>query len=195
MKPLELVLVRHGETTWSRDGRHTGRTDIPLTAAGRRQARLLGARLRCRRFSLVLTSPLQRAAETCRLAGFGDVVRLQDELMEWDYGAYEGRTTPDIRTDVQGWSLWKDGAPGGETAEDVARRVDRLLSELRGAAGDIALFAHGHVLRVLAARWLGLGPAQGKLLTLDPATISVLGYEREVAVIVRWNCPLDASGT
>jgi broad specificity phosphatase PhoE len=188
----EIVLVRHGETLWSRNGQHTGCTDIPLTDEGRRQSERLGDSLRGRRFALVLTSPLQRAAETCRLAGLGDVALLREELMEWDYGAYEGRTTPEIRAEVPGWSLWRDGVPGGETAADVGRRVDRVIAEIGAVDGDVVLFAHGHVLRVLAARWLGLPPTEGRLFALDPATISILGYERETPVIRRWNEPPSA---
>jgi broad specificity phosphatase PhoE len=188
----EVVLVRHGETLWSRNGQHTGCTDIPLTDEGRRQSERLGDSLRGRRFALVLTSPLQRAAETCRLAGLGDVALLREELMEWDYGAYEGRTTPEIRAEVPGWSLWRDGVPGGETAADVGRRVDRVIAEIGAVDGDVVLFAHGHVLRVLAARWLGLPPTEGRLFALDPATISILGYERETPVIRRWNEPPSA---
>ncbi len=187
----EIVLVRHGETLWSRSGKHTGRTDIPLTEEGRGQSERVGDTLRGRQFVLVLSSPLQRAAETCRLAGLGDVAVLREELMEWDYGAYEGRTTPEIRTDVPGWSLWRDGVPGGETAADVGRRVDGVIAELAAVDGDVALFAHGHVLRVLAARWLGLPPADGRLFALDPATISILGHERETPVIRRWNQSLQ----
>jgi probable phosphoglycerate mutase len=192
MRGPEVVLVRHGETLWSRDGKHTGRTDILLTDEGRRQSERVGGTLRGRRFALVLTSPLQRAAETCRLAGLGDVAVFRDELMEWDYGDYEGRTTPEIRTEVPGWSLWRDGVPGGETAADVGRRVDGVLAELRALDGDVAVFAHGHVLRVLAARWLGLPPTEGRLFALDPATISILGYERETPVIRRWNEPVSS---
>ena len=187
MHGLEVVLVRHGETLWSRSGKHTGRTDIPLTEEGRRQSERVGAALGRRRFALVLTSPLQRAAETCRLAGLGEAAVFRDELMEWDYGAYEGRTTPEIRADVPGWSLWRDGVPGGETATDVGRRVNHVLAELGAVDGDVALFAHGHVLRVIAARWLSLPPAEGRLFALDPATISILGHERETPVIRRWN--------
>ena len=187
MPGSEVVLVRHSETLWSRSGKHTGRTDIPLTEEGRRESERVGDTLRGRRFALVLSSPLQRAAETCRLAGLGDVALLREELREWDYGAYEGRTTPEIRTDVPGWSLWRDGVPGGETAADVGRRVDGVIAELGAVDGDVALFAHGHVLRVLAARWLGLPPADGRLFALDPATISILGHERETPVIRRWN--------
>lgn len=187
----EVVLVRHGETAWSRSGQHTGRTDVPLTEAGRRQAELVGARLRTRRFALVLTSPLQRAAETCRLAGFGDVALERGDLMEWDYGAYEGRTTPDIRTEAPGWSLWRNGVSGGESAAEVGLRADRVLAEVRTAQGDVALFAHGHLLRVLAARWLDLPPVDGRLFALHSATISILGYEREMPVVVRWNESCD----
>jgi probable phosphoglycerate mutase len=183
----EVVLVRHGETEWSRTGRHTGRTDIPLTERGRREAQAVGAALRDRQFALVLTSPLERAAETCRLAGFGDRAVQRDELMEWDYGAYEGRKTVDIRQERPGWALWRDGVPDGETAAQVGARVDRVIAELRSVAGEAAVFAHGHLLRVLAARWLGLEPGAGRLFALDPATISILGYERETPVIRMWN--------
>lgn len=183
----QVVLVRHGETDWSSTGKHTGRTDIPLTRRGRREAELIGTRLRGRAFGLVLTSPLQRAAETCRLAGFAEKAQQRDDLMEWDYGDYEGRTTVDIRAEVPGWLLFTDGCPGGESASDVGRRVDRVIAELRSLEGDAALFAHGHVLRVLAARWVGLPPADGRVLALATATISVVGYEREVPVLFRWN--------
>jgi broad specificity phosphatase PhoE len=186
-KTPEVVLVRHGETEWSREGKHTGRTDILLTEHGRRQAQAVGAALRGRRFALVLTSPLTRALETSRLAGFGDVAVQRDELREWDYGAYEGRTTIEIRKEVPGWTLWCDGVPDGETIDDVAARVDRVIAELRSVPGDALLFAHGHVLRVLAARWLGLEPQAGALFALDPASISALGYERETSVIRLWN--------
>jgi len=183
----EVVLVRHGETLWTRSGQHTGRTDIPLTEDGRRQGERVGESLRGRTFALVLTSPLQRAAETCHLAGLGDVAVVREELAEWDYGAYEGRRTVDIRKERPGWSLWRDGVSGGETAADVGRRADRVVEELRSAGGDAAVFAHGHLLRVLAARWLGLPPAEGRLFALDPATISILGCERETPVIRLWN--------
>jgi broad specificity phosphatase PhoE len=183
----EVVLVRHGETEWTREGKHTGRTDIPLTERGRRQARAVGAALQGRRFALVLTSPLARALETCRLAGFGDVSEQRDELREWDYGAYEGRRTIEIREEVSGWTLWRDGVPGGESIQEVTARADRVIAELRSVQGNTLLFAHGHVLRVLAARWLGLEPRAGALFALDPATISTLGYERETSVIRLWN--------
>jgi len=183
----EVVLVRHGETEWSRSGKHTGRTDVPLTEEGRRQAQAVGDALRGRGFALVLTSPLERARETCRLAGFDDQAQTRDELMEWDYGACEGRTTPEIREERPGWTLWRDGVTGGETIEQVASRVDLVIEEIRGADGDALLFAHGHVLRVLTARWLGLEPHAGRLFALDPATLSTLGYERETPVIRVWN--------
>ena len=183
----EVVLVRHGETEWSRDGRHTGRTDVPLTELGREEAIRVGLALRPRRFALVLTSPLSRAFETCRLAGFGDEAQVRDDLVEWDYGAYEGRTTNEIREERPGWTLWDDGVIGGETAEQVGARADRVIAELRATTGDAAVFAHGHLLRVLTARWLALQPTGGALLALDPATMSVLGYERERAVVHSWN--------
>jgi broad specificity phosphatase PhoE len=184
-----LVLVRHGETEWTKSGQHTGRTDIPLTDRGREDAFRLRDQLEGWTFAQVLSSPLSRALETARLAGFGDRVETVDDLREWDYGEYEGRTTADIRTQRRRWSLWLDGAPGGESAADVGARVDRLIKELRDVDGDVVVFAHGHVLRVLTARWLGLTPADGRLFALDPATISVLGYERETPVIRRWNSP------
>jgi probable phosphoglycerate mutase len=183
----ELVLVRHGETAWTVNGQHTSRTDVPLTERGRRDAETLSARLARRAFAVVLTSPLRRAADTCALAGFTDVAESSEDAVEWDYGAYEGRTTAEIRADAPGWSLWHDGVPGGESAAHVADRADRLLARLRRADGDALLFSHGHLLRVLAARWLGLGPAYGRFLALGPASISVLGWEREQAVLARWN--------
>jgi broad specificity phosphatase PhoE len=186
----EVVLVRHGETEWSRAGRHTGRTDVPLTEQGRRQAEAVGAALGDRDFALVLTSPLGRALETCRLAGFGDRAQPRDELMEWDYGVYEGRTTSEIREERPGWTLWRDGVREGETIEQVGRRVDRVLEQIRSLEGDALFFAHGHVLRVLTARWLELEPDAGRLFALDPATLSTLGYERETPVIQLWNQPV-----
>jgi len=190
----ELVLIRHGETEWSRDGRHTGSTDIPLTDEGRREAELVGSWLAGRDFARVLTSPLSRALETCRLAGFGDRAEPREELLEWDYGEYEGLTTPQIRERRPDWYLWRDGCPGGESAADVGRRVDRVVAELREADGDAALFAHGHVLRVLTARWLELDPEKGALFALATATLSVLGWERETAVIRVWNARGALSG-
>jgi probable phosphoglycerate mutase len=182
-----VVLVRHGQTEWSRDGRHTGRTDLPLTEEGRAAARKVGAVLAEYHFVKVLCSPLQRARETCALAGLGEVAEMRPELVEWDYGVYEGRTTTSIRQENPGWSLWRDGAPGGERADNVGARLQPILKELANAGGDVAIFAHGHVLRVLTALWLNLPPADGKLFALDTATISVLGFEREQWVIVKWN--------
>jgi broad specificity phosphatase PhoE len=184
---MEVVLVRHGETEWSRSGQHTGRTDVPLTEAGVRNAELLGPRLERRRFAAVFTSPLSRASETCRLAGLGERAEVREELLEWDYGEYEGITTKDIRAGRPGWLLWRDGCPAGEDARQVGSRADRLIEELRGLDGDAALFAHGHVLRVIAARWVGLPPEAGGQVALSTGTVSVLGYEREVAVIRLWN--------
>jgi len=183
----EVVLVRHGETEWSRELKHTGRTDVPLTDQGRLQARDVAAALHGRQFALVLTSPLGRATETCGLAGFGDAAEQRDELREWDYGAYEGRTTSEIRQEIPGWTVWRGDVLEGETIDDVAARVDRVIAELRATQGDALLFAHGHVLRVLAARWLGLEPQAGALFALDPATLSALGYERETSVVRLWN--------
>ena len=187
----DLVLVRHGETAWSVSGQHTGNTDIPLTDAGRRQAEELGGRLAAWTFARVLSSPLSRALETCRLAGLDDRVEVTDDLREWDYGNYEGRRTVDIRDERPGWSLWADGVPAGETVEDVGRRADRVLASARAAGGHVALFAHGHVLRVLGARWIGLPPDHGARLALSTATLSVLAWERETQVIRRWNDEAD----
>jgi probable phosphoglycerate mutase len=184
---MEVVLVRHGATEWSESGKHTGRTDIPLTAAGVRHAELLRPRLEEHRFAAVFTSPLSRAADTCRLAGLGEGAQKRDALLEWDYGEYEGITTPQIRERHPGWLLWRDGCPGGETATEVGARADALIGELRALDGDFALFAHGHVLRMIAVRWIGLPPASGALFALSTGTLSVVGYEREVAVIRRWN--------
>ncbi|TML14012.1 MAG: histidine phosphatase family protein [Actinobacteria bacterium] len=183
----EVVLVRHGETDWSRAGRHTGRTDVPLTEQGRRQAEAVGVALRDRAFAVVLTSPLARALESCRLAGFGDGAQPRDELMEWDYGAYEGRTTSEIREERPGWTLWRDGVPEGESIDQVGERADSVIDQIRALDGDALLFAHGHFLRVLTARWLELEPSAGRLFALDPATLSALGYERETPVIRLWN--------
>jgi broad specificity phosphatase PhoE len=184
---MEVVLVRHGETEWSRSGQHTGRTDIPLTKAGTRHAAMIAPRLAERRFAAVFSSPLSRAAETCRLAGLRARAELRDELLEWDYGDYEGMTTSEIRERRPGWLLWRDGCPDGEDARQVGARVDALLDEVRGVDGDVALFAHGHVLRVVGARWVALGPEAGGVLALSTATVSKLGYAREVPVIQLWN--------
>ena len=181
----QLWVVRHGETEWSQSGQHTGRTDIPLTEVGREQARALAARLAGHPFALVLTSPSSRAAETARLAGFA--AEPSDDLLEWDYGAYEGRTSDEIRRDNPGWTIWDGGTPGGETLEQVAARVDHAIARCRAADGDALVFAHGHVLRVLAARWVGLPPRDGRLFGLAAATVGVLGYEHDAPVVVTWN--------
>ena len=180
-------LVRHGETEWARLGRHTGWTDIPLTATGRDQAQELGQRLAGHPFRLVLTSPLSRAAETASIAGFGTVAITDPDLREWDYGDLEGRVTEAIRIDHPGWTIWRGPWPGGETIDDVAARADRALVRIREVDGDTLVVAHGHVLRVLAARWLGLPPTSGALFALDTATISVLSWERGTPVIETWN--------
>jgi broad specificity phosphatase PhoE len=182
-----LWLVRHGETEWSRSGQHTGRTDIPLTELGRAQAAGVARKLADHEFALVLSSTKVRALETARLAGFGDRVETTDDLLEWDYGEDEGRTTPEIRTDRPGWTIWADGPRGGETADEVGARVDRVIARVREADGDVLVFAHGHVLRVLAARWLGESPSEGRFFELGTATVSVLGWERETPTIERWN--------
>lgn len=190
-----VVLVRHGETEWTISRRHTGRTDVPLTDAGRQEAKLIGARLADVHFAAVLTSPLSRAAETCALAGpdSDTPVVETDDLLEWDYGEYEGITTAEIHRERPDWYLWRDGCPGGETAAQVGARVDRVVAALRPLEGDAVLFAHGHVLRVLTARWLGLGPESGALFKLDTGTLSVLGYERTTPVITRWNAPVSSA--
>lgn len=183
----EVTLVRHGATEWSVSGRHTGRTDLPLLDEGRAQAREAGDRLAGRSFALVLVSPLERARETCALAGFGDGATLDADLLEWDYGAYEGLTTPEIREAEPDWTVWDGAIPGGETIEDVATRADRVVARCRAAAGDVALFAHGHVLRILAARWCGLDPRAGRHLPLDTAAVCTLGWERDTPGLRAWN--------
>jgi probable phosphoglycerate mutase len=190
-------LVRHGETEWSRSGRHTSHTDLGLTAAGRRQARHLARALGELSFARVRTSPARRALETARLAGFGQVAEPTPDLVEWSYGEYEGLTTAEIRKATPGWTIWQAGAPGGEAPQEVGQRVDRVIVEARSMPGATLLIAHAHVLRVLTARWIGLPPADGRLLVLDTGTISVLGWEREQAAILRWNerCGGTGGGT
>lgn len=183
----EVWLLRHAETEWSKAGRHTGRTDIPLTDAGRERARTLAPRVAGHEFALVLVSPLSRARETAELAGLGDRMALRDELLEWDYGEYDGITTPEIREQRPGWWLWHDGCPGGESAGDVGARVNRVIEEVLQVDGDAILVAHGHVLRVLAARWMELHPSAGGRLALSTGALSVLGFEREARVVWRWN--------
>jgi probable phosphoglycerate mutase len=181
----QVWLVRHGETEWSRDGRHTGKTDLPLTEAGESRAVALRATLADQTFALVLSSPLQRARRTAELAGF--TPEICDDLREWDYGDYEGRTTADIRAERPDWSLWTDGCPRGETAAAVGVRADRVIARVRQVDGAVVVFAHGHLLRVLGARWVGLPPADGRLLALSTAGVCVLGFERETAVLEQWN--------
>ena len=180
------LLIRHGQTPWSLDGRHTGRTNLPLTPLGEAQSRALGSKLDLQ-FTAVFCSPLIRARRTCELAGLGDLAVIDPDLREWDYGAYEGLTTAEIRSERTGWDLFDDGAPGGETAADVGRRADRVIDRIRAATGEVACVAHAHILRVLAARWIGLGPAGGRYLVLAPASVSELGWERERPVICGWN--------
>jgi broad specificity phosphatase PhoE len=182
-----IWLIRHGETEWSLSGQHTGRTEIPLLELGERRAVAVGRELGGKQFALVLTSPRQRARETARLAGYGNVAEIDDDLQEWDYGAYEGITTQDIQKAAPGWSIWGGPVPQGETIEQVAARADRAIRRAEGIDGEVAFFAHGHILRVLAARWLGLSPKDGALFALDTGSISILGYERETAVISEWN--------
>ena len=186
---MNVWLVRHGATQWSRSGRHTGRTDVPLLPEGEAQARAVGRWLAqlVPDPALVLTSPLSRAADTCRLAGYETRAEPCDDLVEWDYGEYEGRTTDDIRIQRPSWTLWADGVPGGETASDVGRRADRGVERALAAGGDVLVFSHGHFLRVLGARWVGLPPAGGRVLALGAGAVSVLGWERETAVLSRWN--------
>jgi broad specificity phosphatase PhoE len=184
---MEVFVVRHGETEWSANGRHTSRTDLPLTEPGRERALALGPQLAGQSFSLVLTSPLRRARETCELAGFGDVAVICEDLREWDYGEYEGLTTPQIREQDPSWVLWRDGCPGGESPEQVSARADRALERLRAASGEALAFAHGHILRVLTARWLGMDAAAGARFALAAGGVGVLGYERETEVLRRWN--------
>ena len=183
----EFLLARHGETEWSANGRHTSRTDLPLTDNGRRLAQRLAPHLTGRRFGLVLTSPLRRALQTSELAGLVAEAQIRDDLREWDYGDYEGLTTAEIHRRRPGWSLWRDGCPNGETAADVAARADRVIAEIRAADGNAIAFGHGHMLRVLAARWLGLPPEDGALFALATGTLSTLGYEHETPVILSWS--------
>jgi broad specificity phosphatase PhoE len=186
-KPVQLWLVRHGETQWSATGQHTGRTDLPLTIEGKRDARQIGGFLDGRCFALVLTSPLQRARETCRLAGYGESAIIEANLGEWDYGKYEGRTTPEIQIERPDWSLWRDGVIGDERIEQVAARAQKVIDRAVASSGDVLVFAHGHILRVLTVCWLGLPPDAGRLFALGRASVSVLGYERYTRVITQWN--------
>jgi probable phosphoglycerate mutase len=183
----EIWLIRHGETEWSVSGAHTGRTDIPLTDRGRECALRLRKPLADHAFALVMTSPLQRAKETCSLAGYGDVATVDPDLREWDYGIYEGRKTADIRKDDPDWSIWTTRVTDGESLPQVSDRTARVIERVVGAPGDVLLFAHGHVFRILTARWLGLPPEAARLFSLDTGGVSILGYERENRVIRLWN--------
>jgi len=185
-----VYVVRHGETEWSLSGQHTGVTDIPLTENGRAVARRLKPILAEPSFTLVLSSPLGRARETCELAGLGARAVLEPDLKEWNYGEYEGLTPKQIHAKAPGWMVFRDGCPGGETPEQVGARVDRVLARVRSAPGDVALFAHGHVFRVLVARWIGLAPGAGQHFLLDTATLNVLGYYRDSPAVKIWNAPL-----
>ena len=186
----KVYLLRHGETEWSLNGRHTGVTDIPLTENGRVAARLLKPILAKVTFTLVLTSPLQRARETCELAGLGQFANVEPDLIEWNYGEYEGLTTEQIRSTRPGWSVFRDGCPGGESPEQVGARADRVITKVRATAGNVALFGHGHFTRVLAARWINLSANYGENFLLDTATLNVLGYYRESPAFMIWNAPL-----
>ncbi len=184
-----VYIVRHGETAWSISGQHTGLTDIPLTAKGERDAQVLRERLQHAKFSRVFTSSLQRASRTCDLTGFASQAVVDDDLLEWNYGAYEGRTTAEITRDQPGWELFRDGCPDGESCQDVSIRADRVISKIRAADSDVLLFSSGHFLRVLAARWLGVDPSVGRLLVLGTASLSIVSYNHDLSepVIQLWN--------
>jgi broad specificity phosphatase PhoE len=184
------VLIRHGETEWTLSGQHTGVTDIPLTDIGRTAARGLAPLAAKANFALVLTSPLHRARETCALAGLGAQAQVDTNLIEWNYGAYEGLTPKEIHARDPGWMLFTDGCPGGESPAQVGARVDQIIARIRGVEGDVALFGHGHFFRVFAARWLGLPASAGSHFLLDPGTVSVLSHYRSVPAVKSWNAPL-----
>jgi probable phosphoglycerate mutase len=187
---VNLFAIRHGETAWSLSGQHTGTTDIPLTENGRRLAERMRPVLAKETFELVLVSPMQRARETCELAGLGHKAVVEPDLVEWNYGAYEGLTPKQIQERAPGWLIFRDGCLGGETPEQVGGRADRVIARARAVNGDVALFAHGHVLRVLVARWLGLPASAGQHFLLDTGTLSVLGYYQEIPAVRIWNAPL-----
>jgi len=188
----EVFLVRHGETEWSLSGQHTGFTDLPLTENGHHAAKRLEPLLSGLEFALVLSSPLRRARQTCELAGLGDRVLIDPDLAEWDYGQYEGLTSDQIHRTAPGWTIFRDGAPGGESPTQVGARVDRLIGRVLAVAGRVALFGHGHLFRVFAARWIGLAPMHGAHFTLDPSTLCILGYYKGTPALRRWNCPTDS---
>jgi probable phosphoglycerate mutase len=187
---VNVFAIRHGETAWSLSGQHTGTTDIPLTDNGRRLAEKIQPVLAKEAFTLVLVSPMQRARETCALAGLGDVAVIDSDLAEWNYGEYEGLTAKQIHEMAPGWLIFRDGCPGGEAPEQVGARVDRVIARARDADGDVALFAHGHVLRALVARWIGLPAGAGQHFLLDTGTLCVLGYYRDIPAVKVWNGPL-----
>jgi broad specificity phosphatase PhoE len=187
---VNVFAIRHGETAWSRSGQHTGTTDIPLTGNGRRLAKRMRPVLATRAFGLVLCSPMQRARETCELAGLGDQAVIDSDLVEWNYGEYEGLTPKQIEEMAAGWLIFRDGCPGGETPEHVGVRVDRVIARSRAVEGDTALFAHGHVLRVFVARWIGLPPGGGQHFLLNTGTLCVLSYYRKIPAVRIWNGPL-----
>lgn len=187
----QVYIVRHGETEWSLSGQHTGTTDIPLTEHGRQVARLLRPILAKESFRLTLTSPLQRARETCLLAGFEETANSEPDLVEWNYGRYEGLTPDQIHATAPGWQIFRDGCPGGEQPGEIGARVDRVIAKVRAVEGHVVLFAHGHVLRVFAARWLGLPPSAGQHFLLGTATSNILSYYRDVPAIKRWNAPVQ----
>jgi broad specificity phosphatase PhoE len=194
MSIQRVFLIRHGETEWSLSGQHTGMTDISLTANGRKLPRRLAPVLAKVTFARVCTSPLSRARETCELAGLGGRAEIDIDLVEWNYGDYEGLTPKQIYAEAPNWMLFRDGCPGGESPEDVGRRVDSVIERVRGVEGNVALFAHGHVFRVFAARWINLPPRAGSHFLLDTATVSVLSYYRGVPAIKRWNAPIAVEG-
>ena len=185
------MAIRHGETEWSRSGRHTGVTDVPLTESGRQVARRLTSILSNVEFTEVLSSPLQRARATCELAGLGDRMVIDPDLVEWNYGEYEGLLPEEIEQRAPGWTIFTDGCPGGESPAEVGVRVDRVIARVRAVVGHVALFAHGHLLRVFAARWIGFAPAQGSHFLLDTSTLSMLGYYRDTPAVKRWNAPIS----
>lgn len=188
---LELWLIRHGETEWSLSGKHTSRTDLPLTERGKERAEKIREYLAGKDFSMVLTSPMQRARQTCEIAGFGDVAQIDSDLSEWDYGVYEGRTTKDIQKEIPGWSVWSNPIMGGETIDQVAERARRVIARAAAKGGSVALFAHAHILRILAACWIESPPVMASRLALETGSISTLGYEHQTRVVSMWNRSLE----